>query len=785
MLKSFFAAALLFCAWGAQAQFSITGTIRNSKDNQALAGATVQVAESKVSAITDELGWFHLDRMQPGSYTLLIKFLGFTDKTQTVDLQNNLSIEIVMDESNTMTDEVVVSATRANDKTPTTFVNITRQAIQKQNFGQDLPFILNWTPSVVTTSDAGAGVGYTGIRVRGSDATRVNVSINGIPYNDSESQGTFWVDIPDIASSTQSIQIQRGVGTSTNGAGAFGASLNLQTNSLQSESYADIITAFGSFNTRRYTLRTGTGLINNHWAFDAKISKITSDGYVDRAASDLGSYYLSGGYYGKKTVIRAIAFGGSEKTYQSWYGLDEATLQTNRTMNYAGAIYDANGDISQYYDNQVDDYKQDHYQFHASHQLNENWSANVSLHYTYGRGFYEEYHQDQSFSSLGLPNLVLKDTTLASSDVIVRKWLDNQFYGLTYSLTYTKDKSSLIIGGAYNEYAKATHFGEIIWAQYAGAVPIRYHYYDGQSQKNDFNSYAKWNYNLTEAINTFVDLQYRHVDYQTSGKRDDQTAYDVDEQFDFFNPKVGLSYTLSEKNVLYASYAIANREPNRSDYVDGNVKPKPERLGNLEFGLRGNSSRFAMEVNYYLMNYTDQLVLTGQLDNSGYPIRANVGKSYRTGIELSGLIRLSDRWNLNLNATWSVNKNQDFVTVDANNLPVTKNTTIILSPGIIGGSQLSWNAIPHFQITWLSKYVGKQYLDNTQDEKIVLSSYFINDVRMNYQILPKGMKEIGLSLLLNNLFDVKYSSNGYSYGGSPYYYPQAGRNFMVMATLRF
>lgn len=785
MFKSLLTAALLLFAWSAQAQFTITGIIRDTKDNQVLAGATVQLSESKGSAVTDELGWFHLDNLPAGSYKLLVKFLGYKDKTETVNLQSNNSIEVAMEEASTMTDEVVVLATRANDKTPTTFVNINRQAIQKQNFGQDLPLILNWTPSVVTTSDAGAGVGYTGIRIRGSDATRVNVTINGIPYNDSESQSTFWVDIPDIASSTQSIQIQRGVGTSTNGASAFGASLNVQTNSLQSEPYTDILTAFGSFNTQRYTLRTGTGLINNHWAFDAKVSRITSDGYVDRAASDLGSYYLSGGYYGKKTVIKAIAFGGNEKTYQAWYGVDDATLQTNRTMNYAGAIYDGAGNVSRYYNNQVDDYKQDHYQLHFSQQIGDHWNANASLHYTYGRGYYEEYHQSQAFGDLGLPNIVLKDTTLTSSDVIVRKWLDNKFYGATYSFNYNKNKSSLIIGGAYNQYANATHFGEIIWAQYADQIPIRYHYYEGEAQKNDFNTYVKWNYNLTGAINTFIDLQYRRVDYQTSGTKDDQSKYDIDEQFNFFNPKLGLSYTLSEKNILYSSYAIANREPNRSDYIDGDIKPKPEHLGNFELGWRRNSSRYAMEVNYYLMSYKDQLVLTGQLDNAGYPIRANVGKSYRTGVELSGIIRFSEKWSWNVNATWSVNKNQDFVMVDSNNLPLTKNTSVILSPGLIGGSQLSWNVFSHFQVTWLSKYVGKQYLDNTQDEKLVLNSYFINDLRMNYQILPMGMKEIGLSLLLNNLMDIKYSSNGYAYGGTPYYYPQAGRNFMVMATLKF
>jgi iron complex outermembrane receptor protein len=765
------------------AQFSVTGYIRDAKGQKALAGATIQDETSKVSAVTDELGWYRLDKMSAGHHSLMVKFLGYADKSETLEIQNNTSLDVTLEETSTMTDEVVVLATRANEKTPTTFMNVSRQIIQKQNFGQDLPFILNWTPSVVTTSDAGAGVGYTGIRIRGSDATRVNVTINGIPYNDSESQGTFWVDIPDIASSTQSIQIQRGVGSSTNGAGAFGATVNVQTNSLQADPYADVIVAGGSFNTQRYTLRAGTGLINDHWAFDAKVSDIKSDGYVERAASDLGSYYLSGGYYGKKTVIKAIVFGGSEKTYQSWYGVDEPTMQINRRMNYAGAIYDANGNISRYYDNQVDDYKQDHYQLHFSRQIGQYWNANASLHYTYGRGFYEEYHQGQTFAGLGLPDFTLKDTTLNSSDVIVRKWLDNRFYGITYSFNYNKGKNSLVIGGAYNQYGNAKHYGEIIWAQYADQVPIRYHYYDGTAQKNDFNTYAKWNYNLTEKLNTFVDLQYRRVDYETAGKRDDQTPYDVNEQFNFFNPKAGLSFKLSEKNVLYTSYAVANREPNRSDYIDGTVKPRPERLDNFELGLRRNTQRYAFEANYYLMNYTDQLVLTGQLDNAGYPIRANVGKSYRTGIELSGIIRFSSKWTLNANVTGSINKNKDFVTIE-NNTPVTKNTAIILSPGIIAGSQLTWSP-GHFQATWLSKYVGKQYLDNSETESLTLSSYFINDLRFSYQLYPKGMKEIGFSLLLNNLLDVKYSSNGYSYGTTAYYYPQAGRNFMAMMTLKF
>ncbi|CAN5207767.1 TonB-dependent receptor [soil metagenome] len=785
MLKSFFGAVMLVLALNAQAQFSIAGYVRDSKENKKLASATLQVDGNSFSTVTDELGWFRLEKISAGEHTLVIRFLGYVEKSQVVNVQGNMKLDIVLEEVATLTDEVVVLATRANDDTPTTYTNVNAQAIQKQNFGQDLPLLLNWTPSVVTTSDAGAGIGYTGIRIRGSDATRVNVTINGIPYNDSESQQTYWVDIPDVASSTQSIQIQRGVGTSSNGAGAFGASVNVQTNSLRIDPYAEVLTAFGSFNTQRYTLRTGTGLIDNHWAFDAKISKISSDGYVERAASDLGSYYLSGGYNGKNTIIKAIAFGGTEKTYQSWYGVGKEDLTTNRRMNYAGAIYAADGTISRYYDNQVDDYKQDNYQLHVSQQLGNYWNANLAFHYTYGRGFYEEYHQGESFSNIGLPDINLKDTTLTSSDVVVRKWLDNRFYGGTYSFNYTKDKSSVVIGGAYNQYGRAKHYGEIIWSQYADQIPLRYQYYQGNSQKNDFNMYAKWNYNLTKAINTFIDVQYRQIDYQTAGIRDDQSPYNVNETFKFFNPKLGLSYTLSEKDVLYASYAVANREPNRADYLDGEVKPKPEHLENLEVGWRRNITKAALEINYYLMNYTDQLVLTGTLDNTGTPIRANVGKSYRTGIEASGVIRFSDRWLWNLNATWSMNKNRDYVVVDESNVTTIKTTSIILSPELIGGSQLAWNPFKNFQATWLSKYVGKQYLDNSENDKTILSSYFVNDLRLNYQINPKGMKEIGFSFLTNNLFDVMYSSNGAAYGSTPYFYPQAGRNYMVMMTLKF
>ncbi len=774
---------LLMLGTTVYAQQTVTGKIVEASTGRPLPGATVQVDGDKQSAVADELGTFRLERVPEGNHSLLIRFLGYGDRIETILVPLSEPLTISLDETSTVTEEVIVQATRANESTPTTFININRQQLQKQNFGQDLPVLLNWTPSVVTTSDAGAGIGYTGIRIRGSDATRVNVTINGIPYNDSESQSTFWVDIPDIASSTQSVQIQRGVGTSTNGAGAFGASINLQTTSLNSDAYADLIAAGGSFNTQRYTLRAGSGLLGKHWSFDVKASRITSDGYVERASSDLNSYYFSAGYHGKKTMVKAVVFGGTEKTYQSWYGVDEATLQTNRRMNYAGALYDVNGNITGYYGNQVDNYRQDHYQLHGSHQFNDQWSVTAALHYTYGRGYYEEYQQSRPFVSVGQPDFVTPDTTIASTDMVVRKWLDNKFYGATFGLQYQGDKSTLLLGGAVHQYSPARHYGEVIWSNVNPAL-TPYTYYDGQSEKGDRNIFLKWTYKLNDRLQSFVDVQYRGVNYTTKGTRDDQSSYAVDDRFDFFNPKAGLSYQLSPENFLYASYAVANREPNRSDYLEGTTKPRPEHLNNLELGLRRNSNRYAFDVNYFLMQYTDQLVQTGAIDNAGYPIRANVGNSYRTGVEISGIIRLSDRWSWNANATWSVNQNKDFIVFE-NNTPVPKNTKIILSPTMIAGSQLSWRPWAGVEAAWLSKYVGSQYLDNTESTSVKLSDYWINDLRMSYEISPKGFKSISWSVLVNNVLDVRYSSNGYSYGGVPYYFPQAGRNFMAMMTVKF
>ncbi|HEY3403652.1 MAG TPA: TonB-dependent receptor [Ohtaekwangia sp.] len=785
MFKSVVMAALMLSSAYVSAQeLFITGTVKDAKSMQALGGASVQLVQSGKFTVADENGRFQIENLRSGEYTILVSFLGYQNKTQKVVLTESTEVTVLMEEGVQFTEEVVVSATRANEKTPTAFVNVNRKEIQDQNFGQDMPYLLNWTPSVVTTSDAGAGIGYTGLRIRGSDATRINVTINGIPYNDSESQGTFWVDIPDIASSTQSVQIQRGVGTSSNGAGSFGGSVNVQTLSQRRDPYAEAMLGIGSFNTQRFTASAGTGLIKNHWTFDARASKITSDGYIDRAASDLVSYYFSGGYYGAKTIVKAIYFGGHENTYQSWNGVDEATLKTDRTFNSAGALYNGLWEVIGYYDNEVDDYRQDHYQLHLTQQIDTYWNANVSLHYTYGRGYYEQYKQQKPFAELGLDDIVIGGETIATADFIIRKWLDNKFYGTTFSLNYEKEKTSLTIGGAYNRYGNAKHFGEIIWGQYASNSKIRQHYYEGESQKDDFNIYGKLNYAFSPAWNVFADLQFRKIDYQTQGTDDDLNDYDVSDSFNFFNPKLGLSYTTQSNDVLYASWAVANREPNRTDYLDGDVKPKAETLQDLELGWRKSSTQYNLEVNLYYMNYKDQLVLTGELNNVGNPIRANVGSSYRTGVEISGGVKLGSKFFLNANVTGSINKNKDYI-VDENNLADTRNTNIILSPNWIGGSQLTWNAFKGFQAVWMTKLVGEQYLDNTETKSLKLGSYVLNDVRFNYTYVFKTREEIGFSLLVNNLFDVEYSSNGYAYDGAPYYYPQAGTNFMAMMTLKF
>lgn len=696
-------------------------------------------------------------------------------------------------------DEVLITAVRVNADSPMTHTNLDKKDIEDRNLGQDIPILMNYLPSVVTTSDAGAGVGYTGIRVRGSDATRVNVTINGIPYNDSESHGTFWVNLGDFASSVESLQLQRGVGTSTNGSGAFGASLNILTDAVSEEAYGEIASSVGSFNTFKNTLKFSSGKLNDHIEIAGRLSNITSDGYIDRAESELKSYFLQGSYSDDNTLIKALVFGGFERTYQAWFGIDAQTLQEDRTYNPAGMYTDDEGNI-RFYDNEVDNYNQDHYQLHWNERFNNNWSANVALHYTYGRGYFEQYKEDEDFDTYGFEPISVDGELLETTDVIRRRWLDNDFYGTTFSIKYQDQKSNIVAGGAYNIY-EGDHFGEVIWAEFAPGSEIRNRYYDGTAKKKEFNFFTKGTFNLNSKLSLYADLQLRQINYKTDGINADLNPFEIDDTFTFFNPKFGLNYDVNESNSFYASVARANREPNRTDYENGN--PEPEQLTDYELGWRYKKEGFVVNANLYYMRYKNQLILTGELDDVGNPIRANSGKSYRLGLEIDANVKLTDRFYVQPNLAISSNKNIDFFAAIDGQLRDLGQTDLSYSPNVVIGNAFIYKPMENMQISLLSKYVGEQHMSNFSSaisDNDVLDSYFVNDLNISYDIKTKSIfKSISISALINNVFDVEYVSNGYYFSyddtwsnpgdvvtlDGTGYYPQATRNFLLGATFRF
>ncbi len=688
-------------------------------------------------------------------------------------------------------DEILISATRATTKTPMSFTNVSKKEIAKRNLGQDIPILMNFLPSVVTTSDAGNGFGYTGIRVRGSDATRVNVTINGIPYNDSESQGTFWVNMPDFASSLESIQLQRGVSTSTNGSGAFGASLNMLTDSYSQKSAGEINNSIGSFNSRKHTVKFSTGLMNDHFEIAGRVSNLKSDGYIDRASSDLKSYFLQGTYVGKTTLLKALVFGGTEKTYQSWYGLeDPEKLQNDRTYNIAGMYTDAAGSI-QFYDNQTDNYQQDHYQLHWNERLSDNWKSNLAVHYTKGKGYYENYKVDVNGADYGLKTDLTQ--VILNTDLINQQWLDNDFYGSTFSVNYRNRKIDFIIGGSANKY-EGKHFGKVIWAASMLIPAPGDRYYDNFSIKTDITLFAKTNYQITDKLNLFGDIQIRNVNY----KANFNPFEPINETYTFFNPKVGATFALNKNQNLYFSYAKASREPNRTDFQSG--KPKPESLDDYELGWRFTNSKTKININGFLMQYNNQLVLTGALDDVGNPLRANSGKSYRAGIEVDMNLQISEKFLLKPNFTVSQNKNKDFNFQRDGILQNLGSTNIAFSPNLIFGNQFLIYPIKNLEIGFLSKFVGEQYMGNIDSKNSKLKSYAVNDFSISYEIIPKTIfKSIIINGLVNNFFNQKYENNGYFYtfdddysipqvvttieGAG--YYPQAGINFLMGLSLKF
>ena len=689
---------------------------------------------------------------------------------------------------------VEVKAIRAGDKAPVTKTNISKKEIEKQNLGQDLPFLLSQTPSVVINSDAGNGVGYTGIRIRGTDATRINVTLNGIPYNDAESQGTFFVDLPDFASSVSSIQIQRGVGSSSNGAGAFGGTINFSTNEVNPKAYAELNNSYGSFNTWKHTVKAGSGLINDHFLADLRLSTISSDGFIDRASSKLRSFHFSTAYISAGNILRFNIFKGYEKTYQAWYGISEADLQAGRRkINYAGTEKPGKP-----YDNETDNYWQDHYQLFYTHHFNPDLSFNNTLFYTKGKGYYEEYRADQPYADYNLPDAVVGSTTYSNSDFIRQLWLDNNFYGEILSLQYHKQKTEFTLGGGYTKY-EGNHFGELIWAQHGITGPARW--YDFNALKTDLNTYAKLLYKISEKWNGYADLQYRHVKYDINGFRDHPGLL-IKNNYNFVNPKFGLSYNYAAWSG-YASFSLAKKEPNRDDFEAGQTQqPRPEQLNDLELGVSRRQTNYSWGATIYYMDYKDQLVLTGKINDVGAYTRTNIPVSYRTGIELQGSISPASWLKATGNLALSRNKIRNF-TEYADEYDITgqyidqkinnySSTDIALSPNAVGAATISFLPVKKLELSLMSKYVSKQYLDNTQNEGRKLKAYYVQDARVIYTLNKGLLKEANFILQVNNVFNKKYEPNGYTYnyiyGGelsvNNYYFPMAGTNFMIGVNLK-
>ena len=685
---------------------------------------------------------------------------------------------------------VEVKTIRASAAAPFAKTNLNRQQIQKQNLGQDLPFVLNQTPSVVVNSDAGNGVGYTGIRIRGTDATRINVTVNGIPFNDPESNGAFFVNLPDILSSTSSIQIQRGVGTSTNGAAAFGGTINLSTHDNNLQPYFESNNTYGSFQTLKNNIRLGSGLLGNHFTADLRLSQIKSNGFIERAKTALQSYYFSTAYLSDKSTVRFTTFSGREKTYQAWNGITEADLKDNRQVNYAGTEKPGVP-----YENETDNYKQDHYQLFFTQKIAPSLTFNTGLFYIKGQGYYEQYKADRDYGDYGIANPVYGGVEVSSTDLVRQLWLDNDFYGDIFSLQYTKPGTELTLGGAVSKYL-GNHFGKVIWA--ANGLPEGTKtWYDHDAVKNDFNVYTKWQQSLSRNLQFFIDLQLRKVGYTIDGFRDNPTL-SVDQHYNFFNPKAGITYQVNNWTA-FASYSIGNKEPNRDDFEASVAElPKPESLHDIEAGIEQKGKSYSLGANFYYMKYNDQLVLTGKINDVGAYTRTNIANSYRLGIELQGGATITNWLKASANLTLSRNKIKDFTEYidDYDNggqhMNTYNETDISFSPFVLGAATITVTPFQKATVDLLSKYVGKQYLDNTGNEGRKLNAFYTQDIRATYSFSKGWIKNTDLVLQVNNIFNKKYEPNGYTfsyYSGSQlqtenYYFPMAGMTWMLGVNVR-
>ncbi len=683
-------------------------------------------------------------------------------------------------------EEVSVVASRATDKTPIAFTNVTSEELAKKNFGQDIPYLLSNTPSVIVSSDAGAGVGYTSLRVRGTDASRVNITTNGVPVNDSESHNVYWVNMPDLASSVKDVQIQRGAGTSTNGAGAFGASINLLTSSPSHTPYTQVDGSYGTYNTHKATLRLGTGKVGEHWAFDARLSNIGTDGYIDRASVDLYSYLAQAGYYGNSTTVRILAFGGKEKTYHAWdYASKDDMKEYGRRYNPCGLYYDNDGNVA-FYNNQTDNYIQHNFQLHWSERFNDSWLLNVALHYTKGDGFYEQYKTSRTLCEYALDDFTLNGESVSKSDLIRKKSLSNDFGGGVFSLLYKKGRIDAALGGAFNHY-DGWHFGEVLWVRnYVGQINPNHEYYRNQGKKTDGNIYARANIDIAKGLNAYADLQYRHIRYTIDGVSD---TYDwncgamqnlaVDETFDFFNPKVGLNWKINASNRLFASFSVAQKEPTRDNYTDGDADayPKAEKMLDYELGYNFGNSWLNAGVNLYFMDYTDQLVLTGQLSDTGNAMSVNVPDSYRAGMELMLGVQPCSWFNWNINTTLSRNRIKNFTEMiyeDEWTNPIEiyhGDVPISFSPDFTLNNAFNF-AWRNFDASLQSQYVSKQYMSNAKSEDQVLDAYFVSNLHLGYTFKCKSVKQVRVGFSVYNIFNEEYENNGYA--GAGYYVDDNG-----------
>lgn len=804
----------LLCSTAGFSQFNIFGKV--TAEGESLIGATIYISELEKGTTSQIDGDYIIEDIPSGNYNIRVNYGGYEDHIVAVKVDGHTQLDIDISRQIEF-DELIVSATRAGEKTPMTYTNVNKETLEKNNLGQDVPYLLKSTPSVVVSSDAGTGIGYTGIRVRGSDPTRINVTINGIPLNDSESQGVFWVNMPDFTSSVDNIQIQRGVGTSTNGAGAFGASINLNTSKVQKEAYAQLSNSVGSFNTLKNNIQVGSGLIKNKFTFDARLSQIKSDGFIDRAEVDLNSYYLSAAYISDKTSVRLNTFSGHEVTYQAWNGVPAQYVDNEELRTFNSAGMEKSGTP---HDNEVDDYRQTHYQALLNHQFNGTWNFSGALHYTKGAGFFEQYKGGEDLIDYGLSNIELANDTITSTDLIRRRWLDNDFYGVTYALKYAPSSFDFTLGGGWNKY-EGKHFGEVIWAQFMSDGEQEHRYYDNDAEKTDFNIFGKFNTEIVSQLYGYVDLQFRRVDYEFLGLDANANQLATSASLNFFNPKLGLTYEWHNNTQVYASFAVGNREPNRNDYTESspNSRPVHETLYNTELGIRQNFRGFVWGVNGYLMQYNNQLVVTGELNDVGASTRVNVKDSYRAGIELEAAREIMTGLTMTANATFSQNKIKKFTEyIDSwdtgEQIQVEhENTDLAYSPNTILTGMIDYDIFKkednqQLNISLSGKYVGEQFLDNTSNKNTTLDAFFYSDLRIGYTVQTKWVKEIGITFLVRNIFDAKYSNNGWTYryesegydgrGDDPYtrlendaiynltgFYPQAGRNYLLGVNLSF